>query len=497
VEVLPYEGLLHSNGGRVVRHCAAVALLAILVSATAYGAGGNLPPEKFLNPDDTSGFILLDKTAIGLLPSETVAGSYVDQAVWSDDGRYVAFNRRSYPTTWTDQAFAERDAADVLARDRLDQERGLTPAQSNLGIWDSRSGKSVYCWSGKKENLDSLAWLHGTHTLLALTSRIEMRQNAGEPNVEPEPHTIATVWQIDATKGKAVALFTADGSLSLDVAAKAPLAIVSYESPDSEIAPFVWTIGVAPTAEKYPLPPGVGWYNTRWLDDGETPCFSASSINGDDPRVRVYYTFDTASKSFVQWDGTEVPKYWNPPDFTSSPSLVETKVDVSKDLAGPKLHTLWYEGLNDAGEKKRLLVTADTDFYAMSPTNDMVMFRAEGALFVRRIKSFPRGGVEAAATAVQRQTLKGRAVQTAIAFRLYCEDHGGAFPRDASDLREQMKMYTPDKLDSFTYLRNGEIADDMEHPADTAVGYFTGAGGYMVIFGDSHVRWVEDLSQVK
>jgi prepilin-type processing-associated H-X9-DG protein len=469
---------------------ALVVVLVLLAPVWALGMERHLTVEEFLNPDDYSNFVLVEKSAIGLLPPETVGATYVDQAIWSDDGRYIAFNRRNYPLRWMSDAFVEKEHAP-----------NQSLAESNAGIWDSKSGISTYLWVGKKETFVSMKWLSGAHVLLAMTRQTVAKSNPANPQ-DTVPEEVLTLWSADAGRGKAAALLTVSGGdAQLTTAANAPLAVVSASVQPDDKEPFFWLIGSAPIAERVQLPEGTAYYYAHWLEDGMTPCLNVDVRDKDGKHASMWYTLDVAAKALVVWDGKETPQLYEPLRTPPASFLVAVPLETPQEFEGPRLNTLWMESTQSTGKKKRLLIAADTDFYQLSPGNDMIMYRAEGALFVRRVKAFPQSGVEAAIVSAQRSQLQRQAKEVGLAIRMFCSDNEDTLP-SSSDFAEKVRPYlnvlsNGSPLDGFTYTYGGGTESEIENPSETMMGYFSGPGGFAVAFADGHVKWVTSLSEVK
>jgi hypothetical protein len=450
--------------------------LALLVPMPAMAAGRDLSVEEFISPNDSSSYIILEKTAIGLLPPETVGGSYVGQAIWSPDGRFVVFTK----------------ASNFVTKKALEDQPFIGITEVSVGIWDSRTRNTTYVWTGKVSLL-SVEWL-GPNTVIVTTSQVVASPSQEDPN---EAFERFSCMQANAITKKTVVLMTElnSHSLHLNISPNAPTAIMSSDIWLANRPPYFWLIGVG-TCEKLYLPEGSGGYRVRWLEDGKTPCFEIYSdmsgktlADGD-----KWQTFSLATKTFSEWQGKEAPKlhYHDELDLTPSP-LVAVQLDTPKECAGPKLRSLWYEH-TESGKKSRLLVAPDTDLYAMSPRNDAVVYRAEGALFVRRLVSLPKERVQAAIDSVQRVELQVKVKETGLSIKMFCDENYDTLP-SPDDLSEKLLPYSRHKeqMDGFVYLLNGQKEADIQNPSDTIIGYYPGPGGYAVVYFDGHAKWLTEL----
>lgn len=419
---------------------------------------------------------MLEKTAIGLLPPETVGGSYVGQAIWSPDGRLIVFTK----------------ASNFVTKQALETRQLGGATEISIGVWDSHTRSATYVWTGK-DSLLSIDWL-GPNTVIVTTSQVVPSPTQEDPN---EAFERFTCMQVNAITKKAVVLMTElnSHSLHLNISPNAPTAIMSSDIWLANKPPYFWLIGVG-TCERLYLPEGCGGYFVRWLEDGNTPCFdiysdiSGKTLAGGDK----WQIFDPATKTFSEWTAKDAPKFYSHDELTlPSAPLIALQLDTPKEYAGPKLRSLWYEHV-ETGKKSRLLVAPDTDLYAMSPANDAVMYRAEGALFVRRLVSFPKDKVQAALDSVQRAELQTRAKESALAVLMFCSENYDTLP-SPDGLKDKLLPYSRhnEQLDGFVYLLNGQKIADIKNPADTILGYYPGPGGYAVTYLDGHVKWLTEL----
>jgi hypothetical protein len=127
----------------------------------------------------------------------------------------------------------------------------------------------------------------------------------------------------------------------------------------------------------------------------------------------------------------------------------------------------------------------------LSPQNDFVAYIDAGSLLLREIRPIDLALGKALSDEEERLRLIARAKQAGTAILMWSADHDDNYPGQYG-LESELQPYlsTKDGLKDFTYTYKGGNASTLESPATTELGFFVATGGRVVVYADSHVKFV-------
>lgn len=438
-----------------------------------------------LTPAD---FVVVGNQAYGMLTPDLVAAPYAVDWWWSSSERYVAVVCRAPVGTVGD--------AQDLMQASLDtpKENGNPEA---LVIWSSRTDKSRVVWSARDSNeeVEGVFWMPGTDVAFVTTGPSDSYESELR-KTHPSAYACRLL-RVTAAVGKVslVAEYPADAPPALEVSPTQPLAFVGRSDPVNprtgvELQVLRSSGQLGATIHE---PEGLGGLDIEWSTDGSTPyalCTKPHPYNATNISQH-WFSIDLSSGALTPLAGKPAVYNW----ASSGPDLDVTREVRALQVAGPetKLPILWLEGYANH-TSTRALIAADTDKGEVSGHKDMVIYRSQGAAWVRRIVKVPKQDFQAYQLATARQEVLSAGKQVDLALLMYGDDYDGVLPSPGANVKELLNSYVKDKtlLDGFVYTFAGGLQKDIANPAGTEMGYIPGPGGRAVMYADGHVKWKAD-----
>ena len=136
-------------------------------------------------------------------------------------------------------------------------------------------------------------------------------------------------------------------------------------------------------------------------------------------------------------------------------------------------------------------VGPDVGNIEVSPANDFVIYQDAGCLLLREIQPVDFALAKKLSEAEALAKLVNRAKQIGTALMVLASDHDDNLP-GISDWEKELMPYLKDKdmMRDFNYTYRGGNAGDILSPAETELGFFVAAGGRVVLYSDSHAKFV-------
>ncbi len=130
-------------------------------------------------------------------------------------------------------------------------------------------------------------------------------------------------------------------------------------------------------------------------------------------------------------------------------------------------------------------------FVQLSSQNDFVLYQDAGSLLLREIKKVDIALANKLWKAELLAKLVARAKTIGTAVVMWASDHDDKYPGQTG-WEDELKPYVRDSniFGDFTYTFKGGNARDIEDVSGTELGFFVASGGRVVVYADSHVKFV-------
>jgi len=450
----------------------------IAVLAFAGLASGQLSPEN--------DFVLSGAKAYGMLDPDVVAGSKADNLQWSDDGKYVFATR-------TDRGSATGPQSMLTKQVKED------PTEQSIVVYSMADRKATVVWRAKASvgQVRELNWFKNSDSGIAIVVE-RMR------TIEPTKLTSRVeVLLIDARSASARPILTVDqqggrpeiSSIMSPAKAIGLLTLqdlVAEASANGSPAPPVWHFMYRTVLPDGSLSPvirlGQNVFVTGWTQNGGSPVINTFSRSSDGKISRSSGILDLLN-------GNVTPAA-NPPLFEENPTASVLSVNeaigtIESDKQSRKVHSFW---LVDDAKTSRSMIASDATHVVLSPTLSGIAYVAQGVAMVRPIIDFPKDLYLNMLKSAERTQIISNTKQVGLGLIMFANDNDDAFPNSQQDLNSLLDPYlkNSDLLSGFVYTFGGGLMDDIQDPANTALGYMPGPGGRAVLYSDGHVKWQND-----
>jgi hypothetical protein len=431
-------------------------------------------------------FLVTDKEAWLLLPAKAIGANQVREATWSPTGRHVL------TVSW-DLQLSPPDMALAIAGDPVAAAKAKPVHR--LSVWNARSERTVEVLRLPLDDhtqVGQATWLGNSDSALLPVQVYVQRPDSYEPT--------AMIYQINAGTNQArpVHQELLRGAHGVQVAGSPtrPLAVISSVHLDSTqrqrtsrtIATLVDVAGAVLGRVELPSegsPP-------IWAKDGSAayvigPMGPTASSSPQVPLMRL----DFATGKAVPVPGMtreQVSKLFF--EIDENPIKLNTR---PLDLKEGTVETLWIE-TSEKTERPAALVSGDSGWGMISPTNDAVLYISQQVALVRPIVRLPKQVYLQHREAAERTEVMSRAKQLGTAMAIFSMDNEGELPAAGADMERLLQPYLKNTslFQGFVYTFPGGILEDVKDPSKTELGYVVGPGGRAVIYADSSVRWQSD-----
>lgn len=155
--------------------------------------------------------------------------------------------------------------------------------------------------------------------------------------------------------------------------------------------------------------------------------------------------------------------------------------------------TSWWLSVNGPSQKATALVAHDALGAVVSDDGSLVAYRLSGAVFVRQLTRVTLEQYRQAWEATERAKIMSRAKQVALAAVMYAADHKDDLPPNLDPMRDLMTyLKNPDLVAGFVWVFKGGNTREISNVTEEVMGYIPGPGGRVVVYMDTHVKWVPD-----
>lgn len=425
---------------------------------------------------DISRMILTNKQAILVAPSETVAGWNVDRAAWSPSGQFVLASR----------AYLKLPPLPA----------GRPDFQQSLVLWDLEQRKATDLWKAtvNSEHSPRFDWL-STGDVAFAVAKYRPQPAAGQ-RAQPAGETVRQwVLRVDAKRSAMKPLFAVSEEAQLLVSPREPLAVVF--SQDERSIRVLRADGAL--LRQVPFPAETSLNLPRWSADGMRLIVTNFVAPKNDQGQGILqkstdYALDVRSGQLVE----QAAQTGFRPEETPTLATEEFRVKRSSSLiqegnSRATLSPLWLES-TQKGVETRVLIAADTEWAALSPRGDAVLYLAHGVASVAPLVTFSRELFIQARNAALQAVALSNGKQLGLAAIVYSQKNDNRLPGAdqpvAALLREVVNV---DSIyEGFVYTFPGGSLAEVAEPSKTLLGYVTGPGGRAEIYVDGHVTWKKD-----
>lgn len=443
-----------------------------------------------LTPAD---FVVVGDEAYGMLTPDLVAAPYTVSWSWSPNERYVAVVYRAPIGT-------AADAKDVMQACFSSREVDNNPEA--LVIWSNGTGRSHVVWSSRDstERAAVEGWFAGTDA--ALVSIIHpYPHQAEDPGAAPPAEPPGRLVSVTAAAGNIteVAHIAPHTGQDFSFSPKEALAVetdshAANPTPSTPIPPSTITLQFlaphGPQGGRIQSPEGMGRPQVEWSADGSTAyaLYFPRDAQGNLPPNAVCFRIDSSASKLVSV-GQVPPLYTGSEEKATLHVTSETQRLQSGD-GKAKLSLLWLENSGNS-VSSRALICIGADKGDLSPRSDAVIYRSQGAAWVRRIVKLSKVDFQVFKSSSARKEAMSNAVHVALAEVLYADDHAGVYPSSSENVKELLKPYVRDNsiLDDVVYTFPGGPGKDVAKPWSTEIGYIPNPDGRVVMYLDGHVEW--------
>lgn len=418
--------------------------------------------------------VFLEKDALILDVPEVVAGGAVQQALWSPTGRYVLALRTPFRVS---------DALREIAAGRQPQ----GPPPTVLVLWDRQSHRSrelsLGRASGPRVAPQSMDWMGG-QDLALVTGSVEV------PAVAPgQPHRIETwVYRIDPRAAAPVKAITRleEGEHLVNEAPGAYGVIASF------VTPVVRVLHPDGRLTPVRVPEVSSIQFVGWSTDRRSVLLNGLIRRADKKGIDVRpLVIDAATGKLSPMKG-EVERY-RPAPWKREYAYEVRPAPLTADGVTETITPLWLVSPVPS-EAKRLMVNANVEYFAPSPTGDAVLYLAEGSAWVSELARLPRETLVAARDAARRSVLLSNGKQVALSVMMYAQDHDETLPGAGDDVQEKLMPYSKTEriFEGLVYTFAGGKLSDVAEPSKEILGHIPGPGGRAVLYVDGHVVWEKE-----
>ncbi len=177
--------------------------------------------------------------------------------------------------------------------------------------------------------------------------------------------------------------------------------------------------------------------------------------------------------------------------------------DIYPELRGPhqfsvnaegEYSTIYYltDPPNSPSELPKLIrIGPGNGFVQLSSQNDFVLYQDAGSLLLREIKKVDIALANKLWKAELLAKLVARAKTIGTAVVMWAADHDDKYPGQAG-WEDELRPYVRERdiFRDFTYTFKGGNSKDIEDVSKTELGFFVASGGRVVVYADSHVKFV-------
>lgn len=214
----------------------------------------------------------------------------------------------------------------------------------------------------------------------------------------------------------------------------------------------------------------------------------------DSPDGWMFYNYTASTK--VNWQVLTADLSFKPLERAD---LEKQRVKEAKGITleqgpGPVAEMLYLRprGGDENVPPKMTFVCQHVEWSGLSPNQFQIGYTSQRMLWVRPLQPISIEMYAQAVAAQLRAEAISRAKQVAVAWQIYLADHHDTW--DGGDPISLLEPYTKNRslFDGFVFNIPVGNAIDIKSPAETEIGHIPMAGGRVVAYADSSVRWVPD-----
>ncbi len=423
-------------------------------------------------------YVWLPREAVVVQPPQVIADANALWADWSPDGSHLVVFRTEPPFR-----------PDVL-QDTGRSESGDTTMSLLLWNGTTRRAFSVWKHDGTMQSGDRVTWLPGAQTgLLPVRWTEQTVVSNADGTQKPVVTEHRTLLFVDTARERVHEALLPPNA-GLEISPVKPQVLL-YDD-DAGTARILDKDGVPGAALSIPKKsPNM---SVDWMPDGGALRLTWREKTTDTPArtVRRRARFDLTTHDVALLDKAADKEDAAPAPigvYTGALRVRQTVQVLHEGTTTHRVRPLWLEGSAN-GAQTQAIVCADGEQAHISPRGNAVAYLAQGVAWVTPLAYTPR---EAFTQALRAQTYRS-AKQAMTAVLMYCQDYDETYPAASDHLGAAISPYlkNADIVDGLNYTYKGGPLADVESPATTIMGTFTGPGGTVVLYADGHVKWKTD-----
>jgi hypothetical protein len=451
-----------------------------------------------------------------VLNPEVACESFVTQAQWSSNGKYLVLQRER---TTMDRKFLKQ-MVDQFGKNIEPPRNMKDPIENTLVVWNNETKTSRVIWHGpaSSHQISTIQVTSKTAYFVATVTNYspESRETDTAQYVMSASLSSGDTRVIRALpQGNFIALFEADNKtnslLVCEVSAgQGLIAPTSAVPPPPLLSPMqnnneVDTSRVIPinAASLDAQPSGqriVPKQSLYLVNAGGVRPINAAALNNDfiasaysaggyfraiSGTQRVAYNINEGTGELTKLNISA----YNPPKPPEEIVKLSTRVITIEVQKARKPTSVLVASDPETGSDSVVISPNVGLSYGFAPDQSSMFYVVDGIAIVRDLIAVDAAVLRAARDAAQQAALVSNAKQCGLALLMYSVDNDDILP--AGMTGDQMMPYLRDGalLDGFVYTFGGGNLNQLDRIAETELGYVQGGNGRAVIYADGHVTW--------
>ena len=444
------------------------------LAAFVQGGVSNQPSEE--------DFVLTEKNAYLLLPPVAVGSGQASMIGWSPTGRYLLVSQSSPTMTPS------------LIKGAL---QGSPPPEISQTLlwWDKETSRTISLGSLKGLTpFSPLQWLAGSNVAIGIYD--EAIPSAKED--DSRLRVVLVVADLGTGQFRRTTLGEwnePEGYFKLDFSPTLPKALISYiyapmkknaagVRPESRVT--LWTIDAnLRQSSRVDAGPGA-LVQVMWHEGGQVAKLSLARFEERERKDRTV-DFDLRTNQMLPQSAGSRP--YRPSEVEAPLRVTITPSQTTAGTITRRHPAAWIESVKPT-EQSVALLSPKSQTAALSPTNDAVAYEQDGIVMVRQLVVVPKELFFQARDTARKAIVMNQAKQVGLALLIFAADNDDKLP-GPEQMPDCLKQYLQNEalMQGFQYTFGGGSLESIKNPAETAIGYIPGPGGFAWLYGDGHVVW--------
>jgi len=229
--------------------------------------------------------------------------------------------------------------------------------------------------------------------------------------------------------------------------------------------------------------------STEWSGDGKDLVVELTKIDSEGKGNAVLVFFNPQTGEIRESTDPIAPRTETPRHRLT---LVRTRTELQRGDAADTASSWWLES-TEPSKRTTAIVAQDAQGAVLSEDGSLIVYRSNGALFVRQVTQVSLDAYWKAWEAHERTKIISRAKQIGLAAIMYAGDHDDELPPNLDPARDLMLyLKDPALLEGFVWVFKGGKTTEIENVTEEVMGYIPAPGGRVVVYMDTHVKWIPD-----